>query len=40
MKSYYRYLVPFLVPVTAWFVIAHWIGWQFYANSQEDLKVG
>lgn len=28
--SHYKYLVPLLIPVTAWFAIANWVGWQYF----------
>ena len=36
---HYRYVLPILVPVTAWFAIANWIGWQFYLNAEVDEKL-
>ncbi|KAF7294983.1 hypothetical protein MIND_01036400 [Mycena indigotica] len=30
---HYKYFVLLLVPTTAYFVIANWVGWQFYRNS-------
>lgn len=33
LDAYYQYLVLFLVPVTAYFAIANWVGWQYYRNS-------
>lgn len=27
---HYKYLVPLLVPTTAWFAIANWVGWQYF----------
>ncbi|ORY22768.1 hypothetical protein BCR39DRAFT_473677 [Naematelia encephala] len=26
----YRYLLPLFVPTTAWFVIANWVGWEYF----------
>ena len=37
-EGYYRCLLPLLIPTCAWFAIAHWIGWEFYRNSEEDTK--
>lgn len=31
--DHYKYLVPLLVPTTAWFVIANWVGWEFFRNA-------
>jgi len=31
--SHYKYLALFSVPVCAYFVIANWVGWQFFRNS-------
>jgi len=31
--GHYKYLVLFSVPVCAYFVIANWVGWQFFRNS-------
>ncbi|GFZ46271.1 hypothetical protein JCM24511_04518 [Saitozyma sp. JCM 24511] len=28
--GHYKYLVPLLLPVTAWFVIANWVGWEYF----------
>ncbi|WVF72324.1 hypothetical protein IAT40_007137 [Kwoniella sp. CBS 6097] len=28
--THYRYIVPLLVPVTAWFGIANWVGWEYF----------
>ncbi|OCF35377.1 hypothetical protein I316_02927 [Kwoniella heveanensis BCC8398] len=28
--NHYRYIVPLLVPVTAWFAIANWVGWEYF----------
>ncbi|WVQ78225.1 hypothetical protein IAT38_000308 [Cryptococcus sp. DSM 104549] len=28
--EHYKYLVPLLVPVTAWFAIANWVGWEYF----------
>ncbi|KAI0336419.1 hypothetical protein GY45DRAFT_1238750 [Cubamyces sp. BRFM 1775] len=30
---HYKYLVITLVPTSTWFVIANWVGWQYYRNS-------
>ncbi|KAI0256894.1 hypothetical protein BJV78DRAFT_315621 [Lactifluus subvellereus] len=31
--THYKYLGLFSVPVCAYFVIANWVGWQFFRNS-------
>jgi hypothetical protein len=31
--EHYKYLAVLVVPTTAYFVIANWVGWQFYRNS-------
>ncbi|TCD68122.1 hypothetical protein EIP91_011487 [Steccherinum ochraceum] len=31
--THYKYFVLLLVPTSAYFVIANWVGWQFYRNS-------
>ncbi|WOO81072.1 uncharacterized protein LOC62_03G004600 [Vanrija pseudolonga] len=31
--THYKYLVPLLVPVTAWFAIANWVGWQYFRHA-------
>ncbi|KAI0006215.1 hypothetical protein BJV74DRAFT_758115, partial [Russula compacta] len=31
--THYKYLTLFSVPVCAYFVIANWVGWQFFRNS-------
>ena len=31
--THYKYLALFSVPVCAYFVIANWVGWQFFRNS-------
>ena len=31
--THYKYFVLFLIPTTAYFVIANWVGWQYYRNS-------
>jgi hypothetical protein len=28
--EHYKYLVPLLVPTTAYFVIANWVGWEYF----------
>ncbi|CAK9780922.1 hypothetical protein CC85DRAFT_284681 [Cutaneotrichosporon oleaginosum] len=28
--THYKYLVPILIPVTAWFAIANWVGWTYF----------
>ncbi|EAU88596.1 hypothetical protein CC1G_04302 [Coprinopsis cinerea okayama7 len=31
--THYKYFVILLVPTSAYFVIANWVGWQYYQNS-------
>lgn len=31
--THYKYLGLFSVPICAYFVIANWVGWQFFRNS-------
>ncbi|KAF8740999.1 hypothetical protein AX14_006204 [Amanita brunnescens Koide BX004] len=31
--SHYKYFAVLIVPTTAYFVIANWVGWQYYQNS-------
>lgn len=31
--THYKYFVLFLIPTTSYFVIANWVGWQYYRNS-------
>lgn len=31
--THYKYFVLFSIPLTAYFAIANWIGWQYYTNS-------
>ncbi|CAK5264238.1 unnamed protein product [Mycena citricolor] len=31
--DHYKYFALFLIPTTAYFVIANWVGWQYYQNS-------
>lgn len=28
--EHYKYLVPLLIPVTTWFAIANWVGWEYF----------
>lgn len=28
--QHYLYMIPLLVPVTAWFAIANWVGWEYF----------
>ncbi|KZT11402.1 uncharacterized protein LAESUDRAFT_642514 [Laetiporus sulphureus 93-53] len=30
---YYKYFFILLIPTTSYFVIANWVGWQYYRNS-------
>ena len=31
--THYKYFVLLIVPTSAYFVIANWVGWQYYRNS-------
>jgi len=31
--AHYKYLALFLIPTFSYFVIANWVGWQYYQNS-------
>ncbi|PPQ75282.1 hypothetical protein CVT26_015273 [Gymnopilus dilepis] len=31
--THYKYFVLLLIPTTSYFVIANWVGWQYYQNS-------
>jgi len=31
--THYKYLTLFLIPTFSYFVIANWVGWQYYQNS-------
>ncbi|EJD53018.1 hypothetical protein AURDEDRAFT_157583 [Auricularia subglabra TFB-10046 SS5] len=31
--THYKYFLLLLVPTTAYFVIANWVGWQYFRNS-------
>ncbi|KAI6109568.1 hypothetical protein F5141DRAFT_1004572 [Pisolithus sp. B1] len=31
--THYKYFALFLIPTSAYFVIANWVGWQYYQNS-------
>ncbi|KAG8798526.1 hypothetical protein FRB91_005847 [Serendipita sp. 411] len=33
VDQHYKYLVPLSIPWTAYFVIANWVGFQYYRNS-------
>ncbi|KAK0450807.1 hypothetical protein EV421DRAFT_1775320 [Armillaria borealis] len=33
LDTHYKYFVVFLVPTSAYFVIANWVGWQYYRNT-------
>lgn len=39
-EPHYRYIVPLIVPVVAWFAIANWASWQFYLNAFRQERVG
>lgn len=30
---HYKYFALLIIPTTAYFVIANWVGWQYYRNS-------
>ncbi|KAJ7285891.1 hypothetical protein C8J57DRAFT_1051396 [Mycena rebaudengoi] len=31
--THYKYFAILIIPTTAYFVIANWVGWQYYRNS-------
>ncbi|KAF8201440.1 hypothetical protein BJ912DRAFT_945351 [Pholiota molesta] len=31
--THYKYFAILLIPTTSYFVIANWVGWQYYRNS-------
>ncbi|KZT69003.1 hypothetical protein DAEQUDRAFT_811681 [Daedalea quercina L-15889] len=31
--THYKYFILFLIPTTSYFVIANWVGWQYYRHS-------
>lgn len=31
--DHYKYVLPLLIPTTAWFVIANWVGWEYFRNA-------
>ncbi|KAF5358181.1 hypothetical protein D9756_001626 [Leucocoprinus leucothites] len=31
--QHYKYFSILIIPVTFYFVIANWVGWQYYSNS-------
>ena len=31
--THYKYFMVLAIPTTAYFVIANWVGWQYYKNS-------
>ncbi|KAF8797966.1 hypothetical protein BYT27DRAFT_7029479, partial [Phlegmacium glaucopus] len=31
--TFYKYFALLLIPTTSYFVIANWVGWQYYRNS-------
>lgn len=31
--THYKYFVILIIPMGAYFVIANWVGWQYYRNS-------
>ncbi|KAI5835025.1 hypothetical protein K523DRAFT_261697 [Schizophyllum commune Tattone D] len=33
LDKHYKYLAVLLIPTSTYFVIANWVGWQYYQNS-------
>ena len=33
IDTHYKYVLVLLIPTTYYFVIANWVGWQYYRNS-------
>ena len=33
LDTHYKYLAVLLIPTSTYFVIANWVGWQYYQNS-------
>ncbi|KIY50864.1 hypothetical protein FISHEDRAFT_38182 [Fistulina hepatica ATCC 64428] len=31
--THYKYLIVFLIPTGSYFVIANWVGWQYYIHA-------
>jgi hypothetical protein len=31
--NHYKYFVVYTIPMAVYFVIANWVGWQYYRNS-------
>ncbi|KAF7778774.1 hypothetical protein Agabi119p4_3119 [Agaricus bisporus var. burnettii] len=31
--THYKYFAILIIPTTSYFVIANWVGWQYYSNS-------
>ncbi|KAG6376369.1 hypothetical protein JVT61DRAFT_2354 [Boletus reticuloceps] len=31
--THYKYFVLLIIPISSYFVIANWVGWQYYQNS-------
>ncbi|KAF8326034.1 uncharacterized protein EI90DRAFT_2999542 [Cantharellus anzutake] len=31
--THYKYLILLLIPTTSYFVIANWVGWQYFRNA-------
>ncbi|KIM87007.1 hypothetical protein PILCRDRAFT_294821 [Piloderma croceum F 1598] len=31
--THYKYFVMLIIPMSIYFVIANWVGWQYYRNS-------
>ncbi|THH13440.1 hypothetical protein EW146_g6784 [Bondarzewia mesenterica] len=31
--THYKYFALLIIPTTSYFVIANWVGWQYYRNS-------
>ena len=33
LDTHYKYFVVLIIPMTVYFVIANWVGWQYFRNS-------
>jgi len=33
IDAHYKYFFMLLIPTTSYFVIANWVGWEYYRNS-------
>ncbi|EIM89886.1 uncharacterized protein STEHIDRAFT_51627 [Stereum hirsutum FP-91666 SS1] len=31
--THYKYFALLIIPTTSWFVIANWVGWQYFVSS-------